>query len=59
VNLIPVFTAIFAWMILGQELNMIQFTGIVIVVSGLFVSQLSRKKKTSVKIEEITKATEY
>ncbi len=59
VNLIPVFTAIFSWLLLKHHLTFNQWIGIAIVVSGLFVSQLSRKKKSSVKIEELLKATEY
>lgn len=59
VNLIPVFTAIFSWLILNEMMNIVQWTGIIIVVSGLFVSQLNKRKKSSVKIEEISKATEF
>jgi len=59
VNLIPVFTAVFSWLLLGQQLEFNQWVGIVVVVSGLFVSQLSRKRKIPVKIEEITQVTEY
>lgn len=44
VNLIPVFTAIFAWWILDERLTWLKITGIVIVVSGLFVSQLGKIK---------------
>ncbi|MDD3077935.1 MAG: DMT family transporter [Paludibacter sp.] len=44
VNLIPVFTALFAWWILGEQLTGIKITGIVIVVAGLFVSQINRKR---------------
>lgn len=39
VNLIPVFTAIFSWMILDEKLNVIKWVGILVVVFGLFVSQ--------------------
>jgi len=59
VNLIPVFTAVFSWLLLGQQLGFNQWIGIVVVVSGLFVSQLSRKRRISEKIEEITQVTEY
>lgn len=59
VNLIPVFTAVFAWLILGHLLNFSQWIGVGIVVSGLFVSQLNKKKKVSLQVETITKATEY
>lgn len=57
VNLIPVFTAVFSWVFLNHYLTVNQWIGIAIVVSGLFVSQLSRRK-SSIKIEELLKATE-
>ncbi len=39
VNLIPVFTAIFAWVIRDSSLTIIKITGILIVIIGLFLSQ--------------------
>jgi drug/metabolite transporter (DMT)-like permease len=59
VNLIPVFTALFSWLLLGQQLGFNQWIGIAVVVSGLFVSQISRKRKIPAKIKEITQVTEY
>jgi drug/metabolite transporter (DMT)-like permease len=59
VNLIPVFTAVFSWLLLDQYLTFTQWMGIVIVVLGLFVSQISRKKQVSVKLETIAKVTDY
>ena len=59
VNLIPVFTAIFSWLLLGHNLTFYQWIGIAVVVSGLFVSQLSRKKNVPLAIETITQVTEY
>lgn len=44
VNLIPVFTAIFAWWFMDEILTWLKVMGILIVVSGLFVSQLGRMK---------------
>ncbi len=44
VNLIPVFTAIFAWFLMGEKITLLQWSGIAIVVSGLFVSQLNKFK---------------
>ena len=44
INLIPVFTAIFAWWIRGDVIDFQKAMGIVIVVTGLFVSQIKRKK---------------
>ena len=42
-NSIPVFTAIFAWIILGDTLNVQKILGIVIVISGLFIAQFKRR----------------
>lgn len=39
-NIIPVFTALFAWMLLGEPLHTRKLIGIAIVVTGLFFSQL-------------------
>ncbi|MDD5185648.1 MAG: DMT family transporter [Paludibacter sp.] len=39
VNLIPVFTAVFSWLLLDEKLTLIKWFGILIVVFGLFVSQ--------------------
>lgn len=46
VNLIPVFTAIFSWLILDEILTISKWVGITIVVIGLFVSQWSKIKFT-------------
>ena len=43
VNMIPVFTAIFAWWLLDEPLTVKKFIGIGIVVGGVFISQLKRK----------------
>jgi drug/metabolite transporter (DMT)-like permease len=40
VNIIPVFTAIFAWFILDEPLPFQKMAGIAIVISGLFVAQV-------------------
>lgn len=42
VNLIPVFTAIFSWMLLDEKLTSLKWMGIFVVVTGLFVSQLGK-----------------
>ncbi|MCL4481904.1 MAG: DMT family transporter, partial [Bacteroidetes bacterium] len=39
INLIPVFTALFAWYILGDELSLRKFVGIAVVISGLLLAQ--------------------
>lgn len=44
-NTIPVFTAIFAWLILGDVINLQKIIGIFVVISGLFVAQISFKKQ--------------
>ncbi|GET19940.1 drug/metabolite transporter (DMT)-like permease [Prolixibacter denitrificans] len=44
-NSIPVFTAIFAWLILGETLSLQKLTGISIVIAGLFLAQMRIRKK--------------
>ena len=44
VNLIPVFTAILSWFILDEILTFSKWIGIVVVVIGLFVSQMGKIK---------------
>ncbi|WP_430932037.1 DMT family transporter [Saccharicrinis sp. 156] len=44
INLIPVFTAIFAWWLRGDVVDTQKGMGIAIVVTGLFVSQMKRRK---------------
>ena len=55
VNLIPVFTAIFAWLILNENLTLVKTVGIAVVVFGLFVSQMGKFKFKF----KIIKGTEY
>jgi len=43
INLIPVFVAILAFFILGDSLGAQKIAGIVVVVAGLFLSQLNKK----------------
>jgi drug/metabolite transporter (DMT)-like permease len=45
VNVIPVCTAIFAWIILNDQLTLQKFIGIVVVISGLFIAQLKFRKQ--------------
>lgn len=49
VNLIPVFTAIFAKFLLNEDLNWLKATGILVVVIGLFVSQFAGTKLKQIK----------
>ncbi|MCF8358025.1 MAG: DMT family transporter [Prolixibacteraceae bacterium] len=44
VNIIPVFTAIFAWFILGDILSFQKISGILLVIAGLFMAQVKFKK---------------
>ncbi len=44
-NLIPVFTAFFAWFILDEKLSPQKTLGIAITITGLFLSQLKTLKK--------------
>jgi drug/metabolite transporter (DMT)-like permease len=44
VNLIPVFTALFAWLFMGDIVTWIKWIGIGIVVFGLFISQIGKMK---------------
>ncbi|MDP4239221.1 MAG: DMT family transporter [Bacteroidota bacterium] len=52
VNLIPVFTAIFSWLILDELLTVSKWIGISVVVIGLFVSQMG-KLKFNKEVEEV------
>ncbi|MFC2114872.1 DMT family transporter [Bacteroidota bacterium] len=45
-NLIPVLTAVFAYFMLGEELGMKKVIGILVVLAGLFLSQLKSRKKS-------------
>lgn len=44
-NTIPVFTALFAWIILGDQLTLQKIGGIVVVISGLFLAQMKFRKR--------------
>ncbi len=41
-NLIPVFTGVFSFLVIGEELNLQKIFGIFIVVGGLFFSQIKK-----------------
>ncbi len=43
-NMIPVFTAIFAWLVLDEALTIKKLAGIAIVIGGLFISQMRLKR---------------
>jgi drug/metabolite transporter (DMT)-like permease len=44
-NCIPVFTAFFSFILLGDKLTLQNITGMVIVITGLFMSQINGKRK--------------
>ena len=45
INLIPVFVAFFSFFILGDEITIQKMMGIAIVITGLFLAQLKRRKR--------------
>lgn len=50
-NLIPVFTALFAFIIVGDRLTLRNVAGMVTVIAGLFLSQAGKKKETAADID--------
>jgi drug/metabolite transporter (DMT)-like permease len=46
-NLIPVFTAIFAFFIVGDRLTFLNAAGMAVVIAGLFLSQIGKKAVAS------------
>jgi drug/metabolite transporter (DMT)-like permease len=46
INIIPVFTAIFAWYILDEPLTLRKFVGIGVVIAGLLLAQVKLRKST-------------
>jgi drug/metabolite transporter (DMT)-like permease len=48
-NCIPIFTALFSFILLGEQLTVQNLTGMAVVVAGLFMSQMSGRKR---KIDE-------
>jgi len=45
INVIPVCVAVFAYLILGDQLDFHQMIGIAVVISGLFLAQINWKRK--------------
>jgi drug/metabolite transporter (DMT)-like permease len=45
-NCIPVFTALFSFILLGDKLTVQNIIGMVIVIAGLFMSQMDGRKKS-------------
>lgn len=48
-NTIPLFTAFFAFLILGEKLSLQNMAGMIIVIIGIFMSQLNGRKEKPVK----------
>jgi drug/metabolite transporter (DMT)-like permease len=46
-NLIPVFTAIFSYLLLSESFSLQKITGILIVIAGVYLSEINKKKKVS------------
>lgn len=46
-NCIPIFTAFFSFIVLGDEMTMQNIAGMIIVISGLFMSQINGRPKKS------------
>lgn len=45
VNLIPVFTAIFSFLVLGESFGVVKIAGVAVVIAGLIFSQLYRLRR--------------
>jgi drug/metabolite transporter (DMT)-like permease len=45
-NCIPVFTALFSFILMGEKLTLQNVTGMAIVIAGLFMSQMSGRNKS-------------
>ena len=45
VNMIPVFTAVIAWWVLDEVITLQMLTGILLVIGGVFVSQIKLRKR--------------
>jgi drug/metabolite transporter (DMT)-like permease len=45
-NCIPIFTAIFSFILMGEKLTFQNITGMAIVIAGLFLSQIHGNKQS-------------
>lgn len=50
-NLIPVFTAVFAFLIVGDRLTLRNGAGMAVVIAGLFLSQAGNRKETAADVD--------
>ncbi len=56
-NCIPVFTAVFAWILLKEVLTLQNIAGMVIVIAGLFLSQINGRRRLVEEAEVLTGKT--
>ncbi len=42
-NLIPIFTALFSFLIIGEDIDALKMTGIIVVIAGVFMAQAGKK----------------
>ena len=50
-NLIPIFTALFAFLIIGDRLTLRNGVGMMIVIAGLFLSQAQKRKSSATGVD--------
>jgi drug/metabolite transporter (DMT)-like permease len=50
-NLIPVFTAIFAFLLVGDKLTLLNGAGMAVVIAGLFLSQIGKKEAKETEVD--------
>jgi len=56
-NFIPIFTAVFSFFILGNTLTLQNITGMIIVISGIFLSQINGARKISGEVPDLAGKT--
>ena len=52
-NLLPVFAVFWGWLLLNEKMNHIQYAASAFVILGVYLSQIDRKKDSTIKTEEI------
>ena len=50
-NLIPVFTAIFAFLLVGDKLTLLNGAGMAVVIAGLFLSQIGKREAKETEVD--------
>jgi drug/metabolite transporter (DMT)-like permease len=53
INLIPVFVAVTSFFVLNESMDLQKITGIIIVITGLFLAQAKRRRRKGQKAIEI------